>query len=69
MRDQHTVYNSNVTLIVNPHDNCNAIVLTLLTHLTCLYGYNLLRNAPRQSVSVSMINTRFKFYVNNIISL
>ena len=47
MSDQHNVHNSNVTLIVYPHDNYNAIVLTSLTHLTCLYGYNLLRNAPR----------------------
>ena len=47
MSDQHNVYNSNVTLIVYPHDNYNAIVFTSLTHLTCLYGYNLLRNAPR----------------------
>ena len=40
MSDQHNVYNSNITLIVYPHDDYNAIVLTLLTHLTCLYGYN-----------------------------
>ena len=38
------------------HDNYNAIVLTSLTHLTCLCSYNLLRNAPRQSISVCMIN-------------
>ena len=33
------VDNSNVTLNVYKHDNCNAIVHTLLTHLTCLHGY------------------------------
>ena len=38
MSDQHNVYNGNVTLIVYSRDNYNAIVLTLLTHLTSLYG-------------------------------
>ena len=40
MSDQHNIYNSNVTLIVYPHDNENAIVLELLTLITCFYGYN-----------------------------